>query len=205
MHVIALTGGIASGKSTLLSALQSLGAPVSDADRISHSLTAPGGEALPSIREAFGDKVFHQDGTLDRKALAEMIFTDEGARRRLEGILHPMVARVLNRELDAFRQAGHLAAVVDIPLLYESGMESLADEVWCAYIPKKEQIRRLRIRDGITQKQALQRLSSQMDLREKRRRADVVIRTDGTIAQSAAQVTQLWRETLRKLGGTAHE
>ncbi len=205
MHVIALTGGIASGKTTLLSALRGLGAPVADADRISRSLTAPGGEALPAIRETFGDAVFNEDGTLNRKALAEMIFSDEEARHRLETILHPMIAIIINRELDAFRQAGHLAAVVDIPLLYESGMESLADEVWCAYVPKKEQVRRLRIRDGITQKQAIQRLSSQMDPREKRRRADEVIRTDGTIAQSAAQVTQLWRETMHKLGGTAHE
>lgn len=205
MHVIALTGGIASGKSTLLSTLRSLGAPVIDADRISRSLTAPGGEALPAIREAFSSAIFHEDGTLNRKALADVIFSDEQARRRLESILHPMIALKINYELDAFREEGRLAAVVDIPLLYESGMDSLADEVWCAYVPKKEQVRRLMIRDGLTQKQAQLRLTSQMDPREKRRRANEVIRTDGTIAQSAAQVSQLWRETAKKLGGTAHE
>jgi dephospho-CoA kinase len=201
MYVIALTGGIASGKTTLLNAMQKLGAPVIDADQISRSLTAPGGEALPLIRAAFGEGVFHEDGTLDRKALAAIVFSNEEARLRLEGIIHPMVAARIRRELSEISLT-HKAAVVDIPLLYESSMESMADEVWCVYVPKREQINRLRARDGLTQKQALMRLNSQMDPREKCRRADHVIRTDGLPSESAAQASFLWQEAMKKLGGT---
>lgn len=201
MYVIALTGGIASGKTTLLNALQKHGAPVIDADQISRSLTAKGGEALPLIREAFGDDVFHKDGTLDRKALGDLVFSSEPERRCLEAIIHPMVAQRISREL-AGLSAGHKAAVVDIPLLYESGMESMADEVWCVYVPKREQIRRLRLRDGLTEKQALMRIASQMDPREKCRRADHVIKTTGTPAESAAQAIRLWQEVIHMLGGT---
>ena len=201
MYVIALTGGIASGKTTLLNALNSQGAPVIDADRISRSLTAPGGEALPPIREAFGEGVFHQDGTLNRKALAAIVFSGVEARRRLEGIIHPMVAERIKKELAEIGLA-HKAAVVDIPLLYESNMESMADEVWCVYVPKREQIRRLRERDGFTREQALMRLNSQMDPREKCRRADHVIRTDGLPSESASQAVLLWQNVLIKLGGT---
>ncbi len=201
MYVIALTGGIASGKTTMLNALNKLGAPVIDADQISRTLTAPGGEALPLIREAFGEGVFQKDGTLDRKALASIVFSDEGARRRLESIIHPMVAARIIKELSGLNSM-HKAAVVDIPLLYESNMESIANEVWCVYVPKREQIRRLRARDGLTLKQALLRLNSQMDPREKCRRADHVIRTDGLPSESAAQAARLWQEALKKLGGT---
>ncbi len=201
MYVIALTGGIASGKTTLLNALQKIGAPVIDADQISRSLTAPGGEALPSIREAFGDGVFHGDGTLDRKALADVIFADEEKRRCLEEIIHPMVARRIKKELSEL-DPEHKAAVVDIPLLFESNMESMANEVWCVFVPRREQIRRLRTRDGLTREQALMRINSQMDPKAKCRRADHVIRTDGLPAQSAAQAATLWQEALNKLGGT---
>ena len=201
MYVIALTGGIASGKTTLLNALQKHGAPVIDADQISRSLTAKGGEALPLIRKAFGGDVFHKDGTLDRKALGDLVFSSEPDRRCLEAIIHPMVAQRINSELSGLSPE-HRAAVVDVPLLYESGMESMADEVWCAYVPRREQIKRLRLRDGLTEKQALLRISSQMDLREKCRRADHVIKTTGTPAQSAAQAIRLWQEAINKLGGT---
>ncbi len=200
MYVIALTGGIASGKSTLLAALQKYGAPVIDADQISRALTAQNGQALPMIREAFGDAVFQADGQLDRKALSAKVFADEQARRRLEAIIHPMVSKRIRKELEAI-SLRHPAAVVDIPLLYESGMESIADEVWCVYVPKREQIKRLRGRDKLTQKQALLRLGSQMDPREKCRRADHVIHTGGTPDQTAQKAVALWRQALRKAGG----
>lgn len=199
MHVIALTGGIASGKSTLCDALRRLGAPVIDADQISRELTAADGAALPYIRAAFGDGVFTGDSRLNRKALAQIVFEQTDARKKLESILHPMIALEMHKVLDALRRAGETAAVIDVPLLYESGMESMADEVWCAYIPKKEQISRLRVRDHLTEKQARQRLESQMDPQEKCRRANHTIRTDGSVENSAALVASLWEETLRTL------
>lgn len=200
MYVIALTGGIASGKSTLLAALQKHGAPVLDADQISRALTAQNGGALPMIREAFGEAVFQADGQLDRKALGAVVFSDEPARRRLEAIIHPMVAERIRKELEAISLT-HPAAVVDIPLLYESGMESIADEVWCVYVPKKEQIKRLRGRDKLTHEQALLRFNSQMDPREKCRRADYVIHTGGTPEETARKAAALWQQALKKAGG----
>ena len=200
MYVVALTGGIASGKSTLLAALRHHGVPVVDADQISRSLTAPGGEALPVIREAFGEAVFREDGTLDRKALAAVVFSDESARRRLEAIIHPMVDRRMRKELAAISLM-HPAAVVDIPLLYESGMESIADEIWCVYVPKKEQLRRLRERDKLNSEQAMLRLKSQMDPREKCRRSDHVIHTGGAPEETAQKAMILWQQVLGKAGG----
>ncbi len=201
MYVIALTGGIASGKTTLLTALFKHGAPVIDADQISRSLTAPGGQALPAIQAAFGDGVFAADGTLDRKTLAAIIFADEAARRKLETIIHPLVDWHIRQELQTL-SAGYKAAIVDIPLLYEAGMESIANEVWCVYVPRQEQIRRLCARDRLTREQALLRLNSQMDPREKCRRADHVIRTDGTPEETAAKAVVLWQNVLNSLGGT---
>ena len=200
MYVIALTGGIASGKTTLLSALAKQGAPVIDADQISRSLTAPGGQALPLIREAFGGDVFQEDGVLDRKAMAAIVFSNEPARRQLEAIIHPMVLHCIQKELETIAQS-HPVAVVDIPLLYESGMESIADEVWCVYVPQEEQMKRLRGRDKLNQEQALQRLNSQMDPLEKCRKADHVIHTGGTPAETAQKAIALWLAVLDKVGG----
>ena len=103
MLVIALTGGIACGKSTVSAMLKTLGASIIDADQISRSLTAPGGEALPAVRQAFGDAVFHEDGTLNRQALSALVFADRQAVEMLNAIIHPMVQR---RMLDAVQEAG---------------------------------------------------------------------------------------------------
>ena len=192
-YVIGLTGGIACGKSNLSAALKKAGAPVIDADEISRALTAPGGAALPAIRAAWGDGVF-RSGELDRQALAQAVFASEEERRRLNAILHPMIFAELRRQLEAARGP----AVMDVPLLYETGLDAWCDEVWCAYVPQKEQIVRLRKRSGLTRAQALARIRSQMPALEKRRRADRVIRTDGSKEESAAKALQLWRDVMEK-------
>ena len=147
--ILGLTGGIASGKTNLTDALRAHGARVADADEISRALTAPGGEALPAIREAFGDAVFHGD-ELDRRALGQAVFSDEDARRKLEAILHPMV-------LDAMRaqSRGDGITVWCVPLLFETGMDRFCDEVWCAYVP--EAVQRLVVVRHRTRKAELQR------------------------------------------------
>ena len=154
-YVIGLTGGIACGKSNISRTLMENGVPVVDADRISREMTAPGGPALPQIRAAFGDGIFN-------------------------GILHPMIFAEMRRQMDAVDGA----VVLDVPLLFETGMEDWCDEIWCAYAPQKEQIRRLRKREGLTVRAALLRIHSQMPTMEKRRRADQVIRTAGTKVES---------------------
>ena len=200
-YVIGLTGGIACGKSNLSRTLKEHGVPVIDADEISRSLTAKGGPALPAIRERFGDKVFDGD-ELNRRALSDIVFSDPAQREALNGILHPMVLSEIHRQMDAIDGP----VVMDVPLLYEVGMDSWCQEIWCAYVPQKEQVRRVRKRGAITYREALRRIHSQMPVLEKKKRADHTIRTDGTKEQSGQIALTLWQNALNRLQGDAvHE
>ena len=194
MKIIGITGGIACGKTTLCDTLRALGAPVWDADAVSRSLTAPGGQALPAIRKAFGDGVFNPDGTLNRKALGALVYNDDAARETLNGITHPLIYADMERFTAQHRQAGTRAVFLDIPLLYETGYDRHCDGVWCAWIPAKTQLARLMERDGLTREEALSRMASQMPLDEKARRADAVIDTSGSIEESAALITALYKK-----------
>ncbi len=129
-YVLGLTGGIACGKSYVARLLRQRGIPVLDADAISRALTADGGAALPAVRAAFGDQVFDGD-TLNRRALGEVVFADPAARKRLEGILHPLIISRMQRETEA---SGAPLVAWDVPLLYETGMDAQCDEVWCVSI-----------------------------------------------------------------------
>ena len=193
-RVIGLTGGIACGKTNLSNALRAHGVRVIDADEISRALTAEGGAALPAIRAAFGDEVFSGDA-LDRRALGQMVFGDEEKLRRLNDILHPMIFEAMRREMEA-AQGEHV--VLDVPLLYETGLDAWCDEVWCAWTPQKDQLRRLMKRDGLTRKEALRRIRTQLSPREKARRAKQVIRTDGSKETSASIVLSLWQQIEEK-------
>lgn len=195
-YVVGLTGGIACGKTNLSNALQARGVPVIDADEISRALTSEGGAALPAIRGAFGSGVFDGD-SLNRRALAALVFADEKQREKLNAIVHPLVTEEINARMAALQEPVLLVA----PLLYETGMEKQCDEVWCAWVPQKEQIQRLRKRDQITWREALNKIHSQMPLMEKRRRADHAIRTDGTKAESAAIALALWEKMEQKIKG----
>lgn len=188
-YVVGLTGGIASGKSNLSRALKQAGVRVVDADAVSRGLTAPGGKALLAIRAAFGAQVF--DGEmLNRRALSDRVFSDPEEMKKLNGLMHPMILDTIRQELDAWEGP----AVLEAPLLYETGIDAWCDEVWCAYVPQDEQIRRLRHREGVTWREALRRIRSQMPAREKARRARHVIRTNGTKEDSARIVLALWQQ-----------
>ena len=188
-YVIGLTGGIACGKTNLSDALARAGARVIDADEVSRQLTAPGGAALPAIRAKMGDSVF-QGEVLDRRALGRLVFESPAARETLNQLMHPLILRRLREMLDEAPGPAVLVA----PLLYECGLDAWCDEVWCAYIPQREQLRRLRERDGLTYREALQRIRAQMPLAEKKRRANQIIRTDGSREESACRVLSLWNQ-----------
>lgn len=194
-YVIGLTGGIACGKSNLSAALRGAGACVIDADEISHALTEKGGAALPALRTAFGDEIFNND-ELNRRALSLMVFGHDENMERLNGILHPMIFAEMDRRLAECEGI----AVLEAPLLYECGLEKKCDEVWCAYVPQREQVRRLCKRAGIGRKEALQRVHSQMSPLRKARLSDRVIRTTGTKEESAEQALQLYRQAREKTG-----
>ena len=186
---IGLTGSIACGKSTVSSYLRERGYTVIDADAISHALTAPGGDALPAIREAFGDQVFSGDH-LDRRALGSVVFCDGAKRAQLNAILHPMILSRIYASLEEIDAPGKLV-FADVPLLYECGMEDHFDRIWVVSAEDETQLDRLMQRDSLTKEQALSRIRSQMPLEEKRRRADAVIHTDGPIPQTQRQVRRL--------------
>ena len=196
-YVIGLTGGIACGKSNISRSLKAAGVPVIDADEISRNLTAPGGPALPAIREKWGEKVF--DGEeLNRRALSDIVFSDPAARDALNAIIHPLVLSEIHRRMDETEGP----VVMDVPLLYEVGMDSWCDEIWCAYAPQKEQVRRVRKRGQITYAEALRRIHSQMPVMEKRRRADHMIRTTGTKEESGRAALSLWQEAVKRASET---
>ncbi len=194
-YIIGLTGGIASGKSTLAKALAQAGTPVIDADQISRELTAPGGLALPHLRQAFGEGVF-ENGHLNRQALGALVFSDEDARARLNGLLHPLIWQEMKERLAQLNQQP--AVVLDVPLLFESGWDKHCHEVWSVWVPPFVQVIRMIRRDGLTWKQACQRLKSQMPGRERRRRSDHVIYTGGSKDKSARKALALWQDALRR-------
>ncbi len=197
-YILGLTGGIATGKSHLSSVLQSAGVTVVDADQISHRLTEPGGAAIPRIREVFGD-CYIKDGILDRKALGALVFNDPEALKTLNAVIHPLIFEEMNRQIAEAEQCGAAVVVLDVPLLYEVGLDALCDEVWCAWIPRATQLSRLMARNGLTRKEALARVSSQMSAWEKRKRADRYIDTRGTLDESANTVLRMYEELLGRL------
>ena len=190
MRRIALTGGIASGKSTILRGLQRRGIPAIDADVLARDVVAPGTPAAAAIRLRFGDALFTADGTLDRKGLAALVFQDGAARAALEQIVHPEVYARIAAWFAAL-PGDTPAAVADIPLLFETGRETDFDAVIVAACSPDVQIARVMARDGLSEAGARQRLAAQWPLAEKMRRADYVIRTDGPAGETEAAIDAL--------------
>lgn len=194
MRVIGLTGGIASGKSTVSAWLRQWGAHIVDADAISRETTKKGGQGYLAIKARFGQDMLRPDGELDRRKLGGIVFADEGKRRELEGILHPIVIEETKREMELARAQGCAVCVLDVPLLFESGMERLCDETWVVYVPRQEQLRRVMARDGLTEQQAQARIDSQMPLSEKLARADRAVDNSGSMERTREQLRALWEE-----------
>lgn len=190
--MIGLTGGIATGKSTVARRLQSLGAFVLDADQIARDVVEPYTPGWEEVRRAFPD-VIREDHTIDRQLLGKIIFNDDEARKRLEEIIHPLVLNRMQTEGSAQESTGKIV-VCDIPLLYESGSDSWLSEVWVVYADPKTQLTRLMERNHIDEALARQMISAQMPLEEKVRRADRVIDNSGSLQDTLAQVDALWKE-----------
>jgi dephospho-CoA kinase len=191
---VALTGGIGSGKSTVAECFAEHGVCISDADAISHALTAPAGAALPAIQEGFGPDVFDADGHLDRNALRTRIFADPAARQRLEQILHPMIrARMLAESEQA---SGHYALLV-IPLLLETAQTDLADRILVVDLPESEQIRRVAQRSGLDPAEIKRIIAAQVSRRQRLAAADDVIDNSGDRGTLDEAVATLHRFYLR--------
>ena len=201
MLVLGLTGGIACGKSAISRTLADLGAVIVDGDVLARTLTAPGGAALPTIRAAFGARVFHPDGTLNRRGLGAVVFADDAARNKLDAIMQPLLREMILQHIETARKNSARVCVLDMPLLYEKELDSLCNRVWCAYVPRDIQLERLMARDAFTREEAEARLRSQLPAEEKAARADVIIDTSGPMDYTKECVISLYAKEVGHFAG----
>ena len=199
-YIIGLTGGIGTGKSEAARFLASLGAVHLDADAVSHELTQSGGEALGPIRAEFGDGVFREDGTLDRQALANITFSDPARKRALEAILHPRIQRDLMRGIDRAAEEGAKVVILDVPLLFETGMDALCDETWVLSADAETQVARVMMRDRVEREQVEARIQNQMPAEEKEKLATQVIPTERPMEKTQAELASMYQQVLKRLG-----
>jgi len=196
---VGLTGGIATGKSTVVRMLVGKGARVIDHDGLVHTLQEPGKPVWKRIVEAFGRDILGADERIDRKKLGSLVFDDEQRRRTLEGIVHPAVLEEAQRRRDEIaHEDGQAIVLSDIPLLLEVGMKDLFDLILLVYAPPEVQIRRVMKRNKMTRDEAVARLKAQMPIDEKLGLADVVIRNDGTMRELEQSVDEVWQELLAR-------
>jgi dephospho-CoA kinase len=190
---IGLTGGIACGKSTVSAMLVRRGALLIDADRIAREVVEPGSPALDKVASQFGQAVLQPDGALNRKKLGEIIFADADARKTLERLLHPPIRALMRERMVAFEQLyPDKLVVADVPLLYESGLQAMYQQVMVVYVPEAIQLQRLLVRDGLTLEQAKERLLSQMPIEHKKELADFLIDNSGTLQETELQLDDFW-------------
>jgi dephospho-CoA kinase len=196
VRIIGLTGGIASGKSSVARIMEKLGGVIIDADKLAREVVAPGEEAYHSIVAEFGAGVLNPDRTINRQALGKIVFADPLARRKLERITHPAIALLAEQKLAALREKGTRVAVYMAPLLIEAGVTSRVDEVWVVYADKETQVARLMERDGLGRDEALLRLDAQMPMEEKLKLGKVVIDNRGTPEETERLVMDIWEREI---------
>ena len=192
---IGLTGGIASGKSTVADMFAELGVPVIDTDVIARDVVRPGEPALEEIREAFGDGVIAADGTLDRPAMRAIVFSDDAARRRLEAILHPRIGEATREQADA---AGGDYQVIVVPLLVGSALRAFVDRVLVVDCDEETQVKRLLARDAESETRARRILAAQSSRDERLAIADDIVTNDGDVDETREQVLALHRRYLQE-------
>lgn len=190
-QIIGLTGGIASGKSTIASFFKDEGIPVIETDQIAKTILQPGSDAFNEVVKHFGEEILLSEGIINRKALGERIFKDEHERDILNQIIHPEVRIITQSKADVLKKEGHAIIVIDVPLLFEAGFDQDVDQTLVVSVPKDIQIERLMARDGIEKAYALKKTNAQMPLKEKRKRADFVIDNRGSILDTKNQFNEV--------------
>ena len=199
MFVIGLTGGIGTGKSEVSRLLGELGAEVIEADKVAHEAYEPATPGWREVVEAFGEGVLNADGRIDRKRLGGIVFDDEQARERLNGIVHPIVRRLLEERISKLKREGTRVAVIEVPLLVEaikqqSRWTRMLDEIWVVTAPENDVVERVRARSGLDETAIRARIGSQATERERIEFADAVIDNGGSLEGLRREVTNLWRE-----------
>jgi dephospho-CoA kinase len=194
MHLIGLTGGIGSGKSTVARMLAACGAALVDADLLAREVVEPGTPGLAEIAAEFGPEVLLPDGRLDRAALGAVVFADQARRERLNQITHPRVGTLMQERIAEAQASGAPLVVVDVPLLFEGSRQSLFEGVMLVWVPEAVQLQRLVERDGMGEGEARQRIASQMPIDRKRELATWVIDNSGAVSDTERQVDVWWGE-----------
>ncbi len=207
MLIVGLTGGISSGKSTVLRIFRKFGSRTIAADEIAHQLTRPGTKALREIVKKFGEGILNRDRTLNRRKLADTIFQNREKRKTLNAITHPKIIAEIERKIGQFekwtkrselrgRGRKKNILVVDIPLLFEAKLEYLVDKIILVYVPQRVQIERLRRDDNLTVRQARARLDAQIPIYKKKKHAHYIINGNLDSASLQRQVKSVWKELL---------
>jgi len=197
MKIIGLTGGIGSGKSTVSRILRGLGAKIIDADQVAREVVEKGKPALNEIAEEFGKETLLEDGTLDRKKLGSIIFSDTEKRMRLNEITHPKIVQEISERIDKYRAENHCDLVVlDCALLFEMDLDNMVEESWLVSLDKETQLKRIMSRDELSKQDALKRINAQMPLDEKAERATRVIDNSSVVNDTHKQVLDLWNEAV---------
>ncbi len=192
MLTIGLTGGISSGKSTITSWFLEKGIIVLDADQIVRQLQKPGSQLLYDLAHEFGPSVILENGELARDVLGSIIFHDEAAKQKLNAMIHPLVKQKLVEGMEQAKARGEQLVVLDVPLMFESGFESLVDRTLVVYVPREIQVKRLMKRDQIDESYALAKINSQMSLEKKRDLADYVLNNEYSMRELRTQFEQMF-------------
>jgi dephospho-CoA kinase len=199
VHVIGLTGGIASGKSTVSAILVENGAALLDADLLGHRTYQPGGPAYAVVVERFGRDILSDDRTIDRRALGAKVFGDADALKRLTDVVWPAIKSLATDELRTLERAGVEVVVLEAAVLIEAEWQDLADEVWVVTVPRRVAKQRLMERNGLSAVAADQRIDSQLTDAERRKYADRLIDNSGSVDDARAQVEKEWEALYGRL------
>jgi len=195
--IIGLTGGIASGKSTVSQKLADLGAIIIDGDKIAHKIMEPGWPAYAEVVNEFGNDILNPDLSIDRTKLGAIVFEDPARMRALNRIVRPHIYEAIDKEIETKRLAHPKAVLVlDIPLLFEARLDLIADQVWVVWVDRETQISRLMGRNSLTRDDAIRRIDSQMPLDEKARRAHLVIDNNGSMDDTLRLATKYYLDIL---------
>ncbi len=191
MKAIAITGSIATGKSTVSKYLIQQGYPVIDTDIISRIVVEKGTIGLERVKENFGEGIIQEDGTLNRKALSNIVFNDAASKEKLNQILHPLISKESKERMAAYKEEGHSLIFVDIPLYYEVDIDIPTDAVWLVYVSPDIQLERLMKRNLMSEEDARQLINNQISIQDKAKWSEIVIDNSNTLEETHKQIDQL--------------
>lgn len=199
MYKIGLTGGIASGKSTVVSMLRQYGAAIIDCDIIARDVVLPGSKGLQAVVRAFGPQALLSDGTMNRAYIGSVVFTNPAKKQELEEILFPLIRQEIRTKITQLEKAGEAVAFLDMPLLFEVKYHSYVDEVWLVYVDAATQLTRLMARNGYTKEEALVRIRSQFPIDKKRALSQVIVDNTASLEKTEEQVKAAWNQLLLRI------